>query len=260
MKQHDDETRDAPAAGSGAWAEGEPGATLGRLDPADLRGLRDADLYCFDNDGTLFRSDEVANPAIQREFSAFMEEMGLDVPPPSDARILELTGSPGPVFYKAILPPELAERSEEFRSRCVDREVEEVLARGRLYAGARELLSGLRSEGKKTALVSNGGHRYIEACEQRLDYDALLDGVYHFGKYGLRTKADMISRACADLGASRPVMIGDRASDRDAAVDLGIPFVGCQFGFAGEGELEGAVLLVSDLRELCAVFLGRSCH
>lgn len=219
--------------------------------------LQSADLYCFDNDGTLFRSDEVANPAIQAEFVTFTREAGLDLPPPSDARILELTGSPGPVFYRALLPPALADRSEEFRTRCVEREVEEVLARGRFYDGGRQLLEGLRQAGKKTALVSNGGHRYIGACARRLDYDHLLDGIYHFGKYELTKKSAMIERACRDLAASRAVMIGDRASDRDAARELGIPFVGCRFGYASPGELEGAVLTVTDLGELFPALLNR---
>lgn len=214
------------------------------------------DLYCFDNDGTIFRSDEVANPAIKKEFVLFTREAGLELPEPSDARILELTGSPGPVFYRALLPPELADRAEEFRTRCIDREVEEVLARGRFFEGARELLEELAARGRKRALVSNGGHRYIGACAERLGYDQLFEGIYHFGKDGMESKAEMIRCARADLGAETVVMIGDRASDRDAAREAGIPFVGCSFGYGAADELDGAVGIAGSIDKLGQWFLG----
>lgn len=216
---------------------------------------RIADLVCFDNDGTLFRSEEVANPAIQREFVRFVRERGLDLPPPSDARILELTGSPGPVFYQAILPPELAELSGEFRARCIEEEVREVLARGRFFEGIEELLTELRAREVKLALVTNGGARYVGAVAERLDYARKLDGVYYFGKDGLGTKADMIRSAIRDLGAETTIMVGDRAADREAAAEVGIPFIGCAFGYGHPNELAGVERLAKDPLELARMLL-----
>ena len=217
--------------------------------------IAQADLVCFDNDGTLFRSDEVANPAIQRVFGEFMGEHGLDYPEPTDERILELTGTPGPYFYREILPTEVQEHAEEFRSRCVHAEAEEIAVRGRFFDGIEELLLGLKTAGKKLALVSNGGTVYIGACERRLDYDRLLDAVYHYGKYGLLTKADMITAARDRLGATRPVMVGDRGSDLEGAEGAGVPFVGCQFGYASESEIDHTPILARSVDELRAVLL-----
>ena len=62
---------------------------------SSLETIRRAELVCFDNDGTLFASHEVANPAIQRSFVAFCRERGFDLPAPSDERICALTGKPG---------------------------------------------------------------------------------------------------------------------------------------------------------------------
>lgn len=217
---------------------------------------RIADLVCFDNDGTVFRSEEVANPAIQREFVRFVRERGLDLPPPTDARILELTGSPGPVFYRAILPPELAELSEEFRARCIEEEVREVLARGRFFEGIEDLLVELRARQVKLAIVTNGGSRYIGAVAERLDYARRLDGVYYFGKDGLRKKADMIRSAIRDLAAETAVMVGDRAADREAAAEVGIPFIGCAFGYGHPSELAAAERVANDPAELARMLLG----
>jgi HAD superfamily hydrolase (TIGR01549 family) len=208
--------------------------------------IRRAPLVCFDNDGTLFASHEVANPAIQRRFVIFCREHGVDLPAPSDEEICRLTGQPGPEFYHAILPEPLRHLSARFREACLEEEAAEVLRRGRLYPGIRELLADLRAAGRLLVLVTNGGERYIGAVRERVGLDRLLDGVYHHGMRGWSRKAAMIRAAMEDLEAPDAVMVGDRASDLEAAREVGIPFVGCLYGYGTPEELEGADLIVSD--------------
>jgi phosphoglycolate phosphatase len=221
----------------------------------ELQQIRGAGLICFDNDGTLFRSEEVANPAIQREFVRFTARHGLELPPPDDAAILALTGSPGPVFYREILPAPLRHLSEEFRAICIEEEVREVHEHGRFFDGAEEVLRDLRQAGKKIALVTNGGARYIGAVAERLRYDERLDGIYHFGKDGLTTKAAMIQAAVRDLRGPA-VMVGDRASDREAASETRTPFLGCAFGYAGPDELAGVRFIAASFDDLRFWLLG----
>jgi len=220
-----------------------------------LEQVAAADLLIFDNDGTLFRSDLAANPAIQKCFREFMAEHSLDYPEPTDARICDLTGSPGPVFYRAILPPELKDHSEEFRARCVAAEVDEIGLSGRFFDGIEEMLIELRAAGKRMALASNGGAAYINACAERLDYARHLDGIYHFGKDGLTTKAEMINSARRRFDSRSTVMVGDRGSDLEGAEGAGVPFVGCCFGFAGADEIAHTPILVKSVAELRAVLL-----
>lgn len=215
----------------------------------ELRRIRSARLICLDNDGTVFRSEEVANPAIQREFVRFTKAHGLDLPAPDDAEILALTGCPGPVFYREILPPSLRDRSEEFRANCIGQEVLEVRMRGRFFEGAEDLLRDLRGAGKKLALVTNGGARYIGAVAERLRYADRFDGIYHYGKNGLTNKADMIRAAIRDLQGPA-VMIGDRASDRDAAAETETPFLGCAFGYGAPEELAGVRFVARSFDDL----------
>lgn len=216
----------------------------------------ETDLVCFDNDGTLFRSEEVANPAIQRVFSRFVAQRGLDLSPPTDAAIEALTGQPGPVFYRAILPPELRDLSEEFRALCIEEEVLEIRSRGRFHDGIESLLLGLRARGAKIALVTNGGARYIGAVAERLDYSRLLNGIYHFGKDGLSLKAQMIDRARTDLGGESVVMVGDRSSDIEGARGAGVPSILCRYGFGAPEESMGADAIVDSVAELQQLLLG----
>jgi phosphoglycolate phosphatase len=206
--------------------------------------IASASLVCFDNDGTLFASHEVANPAIQRCFVAFCRERGLDLPPPTDEEICRLTGKPGPEFYHQVLPASLQNEAARFRELCLEEEVVEVLERGRLYDGIEPVLAALRAAGRRVVLVTNAGERYLGAVYQRVGYDRLLDGVYHFGKDGHTTKGEMIRSAMRDHDRRDAVMVGDRESDLRGAREAGVPFVGCLYGYGSREELADADLLV----------------
>ena len=47
---------------------------------------------------------------------------------------------------------------------------------------------------------------------------------------------------------------GDRFSDIEAAHANGIPAIACHFGFADEGELDGAEYHIQSLRDLLEMF------
>jgi phosphoglycolate phosphatase len=206
-----------------------------------------ASLVCFDNDGTLFASHEVANPAIQRCFVSFCRERGVDLAPPTDEEICRLTGKPGPEFYHQVLPEPLQGESARFRELCLEEEVREVFERGRLFDGIEPMLLALRAAGRRVVLVTNAGERYLGAGYRRVGYDRLLDGVYHFGKNGHTTKGAMIGSAMRDHGRRDAVMVGDRDSDLRGARDAGVPFLGCLYGYGTREELAGADLLVPDV-------------
>lgn len=214
-------------------------------DPTAL--IAAASLVCFDNDGTLFASHEVANPAIQRCFVSFCRERGVDLAPPTDEEICRLTGKPGPEFYHQVLPAPLQGESARFRELCLEEEVREVFERGRLFDGIEPMLLALRAAGRRVVLVTNAGERYLEAVCRRVGYDRLLDGVYHFGKNGHTTKGAMIGSAMRDHGRRDAVMVGDRDSDLRGARDAGVPFLGCLYGYGTREELTGADLLVPDV-------------
>ncbi len=220
---------------------------------SQFAGIR---LVCFDNDGTLFASHEVANPAIQRRFVAFCRGYGLELAPPTDEEICRLTGKPGPEFYTEILPQPLKGLAAKFRQECLEGEVEEVRARGRLYDGAAQLLRDLRQAGRRTALVTNAGELYLGAVYQRVGYSGLLDGVYHYGKNGWTAKGEMIRSAMRDFGESSCVMVGDRASDLEGARQAGVPMIGCVYGYGTLEELAGADALAADIPALRALLLG----
>jgi phosphoglycolate phosphatase len=213
-------------------------------------------IIVFDNDGTLVPSHEVANPAIQTAFALFAKEKGLSAPVPTDERIRELTGQPGEVFYRALLPEEEQAWATELRSFCLDHEVEEMLRKARFYDGLGETLATLHARDVLLVLATHGGERYIGAVAQRLNYNSLFARIYHHGFDGLWTKGEMARRALRELGGGPALFVGDRRADLEAARETGIPFVGCLYGYGGMDEIEGADSLVRTSIELSDYLLG----
>lgn len=223
-----------------------------------MHNFTEAEIIIFDNDGTLIPSHEVANPAIQKAFALFCEEKGIDLDVPSSERLSELTGQPGEVFYESLLPVECKHLSSELRSLCLDHEVEWMLADAHFYPEIEQMLLGLRSRGARTVVATHGGERYIGAVGQRLRYDALMDRVYYYGYEGMTSKADMSLRAIAELGPGSAVFIGDRHADAVAAVEAGIPFIGCLYGYGSSEELLSATALAATPSDLARLLLGNS--
>jgi phosphoglycolate phosphatase len=212
-------------------------------------------IIIFDNDGTLVPSHEVANPAIQTAFALFCKEKGIETPVPTDERIRELTGQPGDVFYRALLPREHQGWAAELRSYCLDHEVEGMLRHARFYDGLGEMLATLHARGVRLVLASHGGERYIGAIAERLRYETLFDRIYHHGREGLVTKGAMARQAMSELGNGSGLLVGDRRADLDAAREVGIPFAGCLYGYGSAEEMEGADLLLGSPTDLADLLL-----
>ena len=220
-----------------------------------MKSIPSPSIIIFDNDGTLVPSHEVANPAIQTAFAIFCAERGIDASVPSDARIRELTGQPGDVFYRALLPETHQSLAPELRSFCLDHEVEGMLHHARFYEGIGEMLRELRARHVRLALASHGGERYIGAVAQRLEYEAIFDRIYFHGRDGAVTKGEMARRAARELEGSAGLFVGDRRADLEAAREVGMFFAGCLYGYGSPEELEGADLLLENSTALAGALL-----
>jgi phosphoglycolate phosphatase len=177
---------------------------------------------------------------------------------PTDGRIRELTGSAGEAFFRALLPDEWKHLYAELRSTCLDYETAAMLADAHFYPGIEEMLLSLKNLGRCMAIATHAGDRYIGAVGKRLGYEALFDRVYYHGCNGMRSKAEMIRRAIEELGPGEAVFVGDRRADAVAAAEVGIPFIGCLYGYGGAEELEGAAAFAATPPDLVRILLDQA--
>lgn len=211
-----------------------------------------AELIIFDYDGVLCRAETYTPEAIREALRAFGQRVGLPVPEPSDAELLATLGYPARDAYPRLLPAGVRDRWRELHALALDAMEARIraLGPGCWYEGARELLDDLVADGRVLVLASNASERYQQVHAETLGLRRWFRHLYHTQLPGISSKADMVARALAEVDRRPAVMIGDRASDRDAASHNAIPFIACTWGYGSEAEWNGAAATVSNLTAL----------
>jgi phosphoglycolate phosphatase-like HAD superfamily hydrolase len=207
----------------------------------------------FDMDGTLANNDEVAIEAARDGLREYWTARGRSVEEPSADFIRSLVGLPSREYFGRMLPPERAADVEGLATRIEEHEAER-LARGEgaRFDGVDSVLSTLRREGWRIALVSNCQRRYFEAnLEYVLDrrwFDVALCLSDRPTK--IENVRDAIARITGGSGPTFGAMVGDRATDVEAGRASDLRCIGCLYGFGSLDELASADETVSSIRDV----------
>jgi phosphoglycolate phosphatase len=124
---------------------------------------------------------------------------------------------------------------------------------GVLFSGVATTLSALREAGYVLAVASNGRRRYIETVLATYDIARNFRELISADEVGNKTA---LLRAYLERIPALPdntVMVGDRASDVEAAVTNRCRFVGCDYGHGYVDEIASAGPMVSRFDELPGV-------
>lgn len=196
----------------------------------------------FDMDGTLACNDDVAIDAARDGLREYWATRGEEPRIPDDAFIRSLVGLPSREYFGRMLPPENAPDVEQLAVHIEEHEAERLArGEGRRFPGVDRVLSTLREDGWRLALVSNCQRTYFEA-----NLTHVLDRAWFEVALCLSdrpTKADNVREVLDRIAAGTPhaaVMIGDRGTDVEAGRANGALCVGCLYGFGDAGELAGA--------------------
>ena len=134
---------------------------------------------------------------------------------------------------------------------------------GRLLAtvfdGIPEQLNRMREHGLTSAVATcKPEYQALPVCDN-FGLRPLVDGVYGASKDSTRvTKGQVITYALQRLGfdakhGDRALMVGDRWTDADGALETGLDCLGCGWGYAEPGELEshGCYRVIDQVGQLC---------
>lgn len=200
-------------------------------------------LIIFDIDGTLFQTDLVTVPAVQRTFAAY------GLPVPDAPTICSFFGQPVETYeaWLASLAP--ADQVHQIIDETNKIELDLIASEGQLYPGIRELLTQLRQDGHTLAICSNGPDDYVNTFLE------VHDMRQYFGIIRTRgTKYDgkeIMVREIMDIIPTRPaIVIGDRHDDIEAAHANGAYAIAALYGFGGEEESQDADTKVSSVQEI----------
>lgn len=203
----------------------------------------------FDLDGTLIDTTAIFIPAVRSTLEAFDTSSQ-----PSDDTIRKTYGLTDVEFWDTLLPSATdAERvkASELRNSYVERS---VAGTNLLLPHAREVLQELKARGHRLTVASNCGITYLTSVLGSQGIADLFTQPLCIESVQGRVKADILSAHFESFAKEDAYMIGDRASDVEAAHAHAIPAVGCCFGFGNDEELVAADYTIHSLLELLEMF------
>jgi phosphoglycolate phosphatase len=209
-------------------------------------------LIAFDLDGVLYSSEPFLGEAYREAIANVnATRPGSFARVPATREILDYVGWPLPVIFANLFPD-----AEEAAQAALHDETLTVICGhvaggdGILYPGVAETLRALRAEGFALAVASNGRTRYVETVLATYALGNLFIPRVTADMVGDKTSILRFYRYRLALAPEAVVMIGDRASDVEAAQAVGCHFVGCDYGHGYRHEIEAAGPLVSRFADL----------
>ena len=222
--------------------------------PCPAVDLASYQLIAFDLDGTLYPSGVEVGKIVLVAHSEYVRQHGLDVETPDLAWVQHLIGMDAKSFYKEMMPGQPAEVLEDFERFCLDYERDVVARFPALFPGADGVLDCLHRAGRTLVLVTNGGPTYARHVWDAARLERWLSAMYPYAPPEFATKGERLAQAMAQWGG-KTVMVGDRRSDWEAAQFAGAEFIGVDYGYARQGELDGAQRVISSISELYNLLL-----
>ena len=150
-------------------------------------------------------------------------------------------GMGGDKYVEALAGKDVDERlGDELREEW-ERLFDEVLGEVEPVAGARELISDLKSRGHTVVLASSAVEKHIDAFLDKLDARELADSwTTKDDVENSKPDPDLVNAALAKAGSRDAVMVGDTPWDIEAARKAGLETVCVVTGGFSEQELRAA--------------------
>ncbi|WP_024627699.1 HAD hydrolase-like protein [Bifidobacterium sp. A11] len=222
-------------------------------------------LVLLDLDGTLTAS----HPGIIASVVQTFKELGHPVPDESELRRFI-----GPAVEVSLRRNGIREEDIDKGVQIYRRYYSEIAAfedpnhpgqhiPGRLLAtvfdGIPEQLNRMHEQGLTLAVATCKPEYQAQPVCDHFGLTPLVDGVYGASKDSTRiTKAQVITHALQQLGfdanqGDRALMVGDRWTDADGALETGLDCLGCGWGYAEPGELvsHGCYRVINQVDQLC---------
>ena len=196
----------------------------------------------FDIDGTIYDCGDIIVNAFHEGIGQFMKEFPhYHLSVPEKESILSLVGMPTDLIFKRLFPDLKNSDYGLIEDHCTVSEIRLVRrGGGRIFEGAYETLEKLYDDKYKLLVASNGRRAYIEAILSTYRLTGFFkEPLIVVNEKNIKNKTDIIKYYNDNISRGEAlIMIGDRGSDRIAAVENSIPFIGCSFGHAGGEEID----------------------
>ncbi|HAM15935.1 MAG TPA: haloacid dehalogenase [Eggerthellaceae bacterium] len=122
--------------------------------------------------------------------------------------------------------------------------MDELIENGtaRLFPGVPDMLQQVKDAGHQPVFLSNCRNAYRDAVRRVFSFDRWFDHYYTAEEFDGAPKEIIFETIRQDVPGPY-IVVGDRDKDIALAQAHGLPCVGCTYGYALPGELDGATVL-----------------
>lgn len=213
-------------------------------------GRRMEKAVIFDMDGTLFRTEQILEGALEVTFNRLRNRGQWDGETPLE-QYRRIMGVPLPVVWETLLPAHdevIRQDADQFFLNALIEQIQN--GNGALYEGVVPLFERLTADGHLVLIASNGLVPYLEAIVTHYGLQRWVKQTYSIEHIETLHKSDLVARIVAEHAVTAGVVVGDRLSDIEAAQANGLRAIGCRFTFSQEDELRRADAIVNHLDEV----------
>jgi phosphoglycolate phosphatase len=202
----------------------------------------------FDMDGVIYTAEDFIADAYLKAIN----QSGLNLPVPATSQIMRQIGKPIWDIYANLFPGITKEQMLAFRT-YTRKFVVQMTAekKGKIYDSIPDVIESL-SKKYTLALCSNGGGGYLNTILKTYGLEKYFIPVLTLDSEKLNNKAELLQTyiSKSGTGSSSWIMIGDRKTDYDAAIQNNCAFIGCTWGHADDGELKNAEIIISSPEQI----------
>lgn len=216
-------------------------------------------VIAFDLDGVLYSSEPFLGEAYREAIANVNRRRPGSFPRvPATREILDHVGWPVPVILERLFPAVDPEAVRLLYAETLDVICCHVRqGEGTVFPAVPDTLVALHRLGFTLVVASNGRRRYIEAVLAAGGIASLFGELFTVDGDGMSVKADLLRAYMRQYNVppQQLVMVGDRASDVEAAAAVCCRFIGCDYGHGHRDEIEAAGPIVSGFDQLPAVIV-----
>ncbi len=214
-------------------------------------------ILIFDLDGTLFDCSGIVGDAFIDGIKKFNQTNNLNLYSPTTSQIMDLVGLPTEEIFRRLFPDISNGAINGLIKNCQMELIDYVLkGKGYYYENIFEMIYYLKSNGYILKIASNGQIDYIEAVLKFKNIYGCFDKPIITIDGNNPTKSDIVRKYIVKAEKTSDdnnyIMIGDRLSDKNAASDNSIPFIGCLYGHNSD-EISDSEFLINSISELTDV-------
>ena len=216
----------------------------------------------FDIDGTIYDAGNIVVEAFELGVQNYVDSSkNKELHIPKHREIVKLLGLTMENIFVSLYPElSVAERLLLMRF-CTDSFVFLIREKkGEIFDGVIDIIFNLKEDGYCLVPASNGKREYVNAILETYGLIEKFESIMYFPEETHEDGTFLADKNAVVHGymknmdsADKIIMIGDRFTDREAAENNNIPFIGCAFGHAGMEEISDCKWVVHSFNEIPSV-------